>query len=639
MFSPSRAPSVHRRKDSAGTYDAHGVRDRDKKPTPRGQPSASASQHPIRPGADLDDGRSPTRLPLPSVGALAGVQSREKRRSLLPQWSGIGASQAAYTTSDVDVDNEQAAAGAQQAVEGQARDEAFTTNTDTNEITPGSVDRSGLNGKPLFLKRADQEKNTSMPPPSGLGRTQSIRKPTSIGQPSRSTTVLTHARNASATSGTAASESVARMQSSSSTSTVKQSRPDSSTSSASRKSLSIRSTDVPSQKAYVSRTRTSVEATRHGFSRIENEAGAALSAESIPKSNPSNPVGHRRPMGSRDGVSSLVAGPVLPDGPNFGRSASIATRRAGSTDSGPSKPGVTASNTSRRRQVLQPAAIARDKPLFTTHQQRFSPKKPSQIKPPISSIIAPSIRSTSNAQPGPMDFSLQTELLQLHLLHLHAAEVERDWQLSAKKHLHRKFLNTATAHQRMRSKEREAAERTNLLAIREWTTGTPGHGAAENVQCLAEVLKELTALTEPEGRCTRLVLAFAAWHRRSEEVRKSRNGDDGADDAPDESGLAFVDGLDAAWHSEHAALTRKTSLLSCQFKGLPQPMQGSSLAAIVSACRQLLAGEVEQLRIMPALEAAWLARERAWVEKSLADIAGNIESAVAEIGEPAWRRL
>ncbi|KAK5010459.1 hypothetical protein LTR60_004962, partial [Cryomyces antarcticus] len=529
-----------------------------------------------------------------------------------------------------------------------------------------------------------------------LGRTQSIRKPTSIGQPSRSTTVLTHARNASATSGTAASESVARMQSSSSTSTVKQSRPDSSTSSASRKSLSIRSTDVPSQKAYVSRTRTSVEATRHGFSRIENEAGAALSAESIPKSNPSNPVGHRRPMGSRDGVSSLVAGtsthirvnaeqaanvnarpmrdgvknslvpttaavdsgirrsastatghnrqwsrsstsdrdvtgPVLPDGPNFGRSASIATRRAGSTDSGPSKPGVTASNTSRRRQVLQPAEIARDKPLFTTHQQRFSPKKPSQIKPPISSIIAPSIRSTSNAQPGPMDFSLQTELLQLHLLHLHAAEVERDWQLSAKKHLHRKFLNTATAHQRMRSKEREAAERTNLLAIREWTTGTPGHGAAENVQCLAEVLKELTALTEPEGRCTRLVLAFAAWHRRSEEVRKSRNGDDGADDAPDESGLAFVDGLDAAWHSEHAALTRKTSLLSCQFKGLPQPMQGSSLAAIVSACRQLLAGEVEQLRIMPALEAAWLARERAWVEKSLADIAGNIESAVAEI--------
>jgi hypothetical protein len=220
-------------------------------------------------------------------------------------------------------------------------------------------------------------------------------------------------------------------------------------------------------------------------------------------------------------------------------------------------------------------------------------------------------------------------LLQLHLLHEDAAEVSKNWELSAKRKLRSKFDEVASIYQVMLEHERSGQEQKNLQALLEWTGDKTSASLVEHIQALSGPLHELPSLVQIGGRFQRLLGAFEQWMSWVEEVRSARQ-------SQTECGQRPIEGLGDAWKAENAALMRKLTSFSRDLSGLSQPVAGSSIASIVSSCEALLDGLLKELRVMQGIEADVVSKEEEWVEMRLEDIAADIGSFLVD-ETPAWR--
>lgn len=266
------------------------------------------------------------------------------------------------------------------------------------------------------------------------------------------------------------------------------------------------------------------------------------------------------------------------------------------------------------------------RPAFSTLQQHFTPRKTGKV--PTATILHPAPAVTSNSLP-PEIVSLQIDLLQLHLLHKNAAEVSGLWEMSAKRELRLKFDEVASMYQVMIEHERSGQEQKNLLALLEWTSDRSTASLVEHIQILSGPLHELPSLITAGGRFQRLASAFEQWESWVLEVRSARQN-------RTEVGLGSIEGLGDAWLAEHAALTRKLTSFARDSEGLSQPAEGSSIASVVTSCKTLLAGLLEELRVMQIVEADVVSNEKEWVETRLQGIAADIGSFLVEEA-PAWR--
>lgn len=269
------------------------------------------------------------------------------------------------------------------------------------------------------------------------------------------------------------------------------------------------------------------------------------------------------------------------------------------------------------------------RPAFTTLQQHFTPRKVG--KAATSTFLHPA-PDTSQTLPSEI-LSLQSELLQLHILHDASTLASRKWEYSAKRSLRAKFEKVASLYQVMRENEQQAQEEKSLLALREWNTGDSLSGLVEHIQALSGPLQELPSLLDSGGRYYRLVDEFEGWVSRAEEVWSVRQDPLGNWDA-----LGSLEGLGDAWKRDNAALARKMTALSRDFDRIPQPTPGSSIADMVSTCKQLLNEVSEELQIMQVIEAGIVAKEKQWVEDRLQTIARNVGGRLVESeGKEAWR--
>lgn len=221
------------------------------------------------------------------------------------------------------------------------------------------------------------------------------------------------------------------------------------------------------------------------------------------------------------------------------------------------------------------------------------------------------------------------DLLQLHLLHENAAEVNKHWELSAKRALRSRFDEVSSLYQVMLQHERSGQEQKNLQALLEWTKDRPSASLVQFVQILSGPLHELPSLVQLGGRFQRHVAAFEEWLSWVERVREARQN-------RKDAGLGSVEGLGDGWKAENAALSRKLSSFARDMGGLSQPTAGSSIAAIVSCCEALLDGLLEELRVMHTIEVDIVSLEKDWVETRLQGIAADIGSFLVD-ETPAWR--
>ncbi|KAI1326346.1 hypothetical protein F5Y16DRAFT_375002 [Xylariaceae sp. FL0255] len=256
------------------------------------------------------------------------------------------------------------------------------------------------------------------------------------------------------------------------------------------------------------------------------------------------------------------------------------------------------SNTASHLTSTNTAQPPRPRPAFTTLQQHYSPAKSLAPKPLTSTFLAPPSPSKqpSNILLTAETSRLQTELLQLSLLHRAASPVCAEWHASAREKLGARFKAVGAADRELRDRERKLGEGRALRGLIAW--GSEGHNGKgrrrgnsfsstgentedrpeagvsldEKVQILDQVLNGVWALSEPGGRFQHVVRAFEKWVEQVEVIRGAQMRDDvdallARGDEAGESGNngghiegsagIFISDLDAwSWKRDHAGLVR-----------------------------------------------------------------------------------
>ncbi|KAF1938634.1 hypothetical protein EJ02DRAFT_457690 [Clathrospora elynae] len=345
---------------------------------------------------------------------------------------------------------------------------------------------------------------------------------------------------------------------------------------------------------------------------------------------------------TRSSKANTVSADTLPSGARtsiriagLNRSASTKAKPEASSGSAGTGAALRAEETltaqpSRREPVLEEPKKT-NRPAFSTLQQHFTPRKIG--KAATATFLNPAPITGTQSLP-PEIGNLQSELLQLHLLHQSSAQVSKRWELSAKRSLHTKFEEVSSLHQIMLDNERAGQEQKNLQSLIEWSTGGSAAGLVEHIRILSEPLHELPSLVESGGRLQRLVGDFEHWLSSVRELQSARQRPSGDKDA-----LETVNSLGDSWRAVNAALTRKLTALVRDLDRLAQPSPGSSIACIVDTCTSILRGILDELQIMQMIEADVVMMEKAWVEDRLRAIArvGGTDSVDTDGQNAAWR--
>ncbi|KAM0346942.1 hypothetical protein ACHAPU_005282 [Fusarium lateritium] len=325
-------------------------------------------------------------------------------------------------------------------------------------------------------------------------------------------------------------------------------------------------------------------------------------------------------------TTALRNAPVLRP-PSSGSSASSTTtttttnRTRSSTTSARPPATATRSSTAAGNEKTSGAA-PRLRPAFSTLQQHYSPAKSSAPKPLTSTFLAPPSPSKlpANVAASAETSRLQTELLQLHILHRDAPTADAAWRASAEHKLGDRFSHLATASKEVDDQEKAEVEKENVLALRQWAIGG---GLEERIQVLDSVMSGLWALEEPGGRYARAVRRFERWVERMCEIEEARR-EGGA--LLQESDVIFIGELDSAWKDECTGLVRRLDTLKRQLEQLgdfahdeaeADTPERSSLQRMVEGSRELVHGMLTELNVMEDIERDALSREEEWIEKMI----------------------
>ncbi|KZL84611.1 hypothetical protein CI238_09572 [Colletotrichum incanum] len=297
-----------------------------------------------------------------------------------------------------------------------------------------------------------------------------------------------------------------------------------------------------------------------------------------------------------------------------------------------------ASPTSPPRQPPKPTTL---RPAFNTLQQHYSPAKSLAPKPLTATYLAPPSPSKlpTNVALTAETARLQTELLQLHLLHRDLPQTTAEWHASARMTLAARHASLGKSSADLARLEADAAERLNVAALRRWAQPSPGgaRGSAatleDKIQRLDALLTSLWSLDAPGGKHNRLVRAFERWASALPDLEAARAR---AEDSGDPSALLdanaevrFGDGLDARWKEEAAALVRKLEGWDAQLRELEyvevgedeggdssnSKTQVSSLKRMLDGCGSLVRDMLDELAVMEEIEAAAVERETEWIRR------------------------
>ncbi|KKY39276.1 hypothetical protein UCDDA912_g00696 [Diaporthe ampelina] len=280
-------------------------------------------------------------------------------------------------------------------------------------------------------------------------------------------------------------------------------------------------------------------------------------------------------------------------------------------------------NAARSVKPTAPGDAPRLKPAFNTLQQHYSPARNLAPKPLTSSYLAPPSPSKlpANIAISSETAKLQTELLQLHLLHRDADSVTASWHASAKQRLGQRFAELARRDEEVSRDEADVEEARNLAALMAWGGS---EGLDGKIQVLDAILSGVWSLGEPSGRYTRAVRKFENWADQARRAVEARRLAGGLGALMDDDEVGFVAELDPAWKDEVSSMARKLDSWRRQLgqieSGVVDVDQGedqksSSLARLLSGCRSQVHGMLAELDMMEQIERDALAQEAAWIRR------------------------
>lgn len=238
---------------------------------------------------------------------------------------------------------------------------------------------------------------------------------------------------------------------------------------------------------------------------------------------------------------------------------------------------------------------------------------------------------TSPTEPSSVSADLlkqQMELLQLHLLHTEAGPCLASFEASAEQKLRKRFNSLARRYEAVRQGEQHARTARNVMALQEWGAVSGPGGLAENVQVLGSVLREVAALSESrsrrngegeaEGRFDAAMAMFMRWIAWVEEVWARRTSNEG--NAEGGNGFDIIEQLPQSWFADVATLQRRVATLLRDLDALDIPTPGSSIDEIISTMKEQLIGMIEELRVAKKIVEEVMEKEMRWVDEGIAKL-------------------
>ncbi|KAJ0421891.1 hypothetical protein BJY00DRAFT_311612 [Aspergillus carlsbadensis] len=272
---------------------------------------------------------------------------------------------------------------------------------------------------------------------------------------------------------------------------------------------------------------------------------------------------------------------------------------------------VVAPSTPKAPQTLSATARPKIRSQFNTYQQHFSPKK--AVKPPTPTLSAPMASdSASSLIPSswPEIAALQTELLQLSLLHKSTWQQSIQWEADAEAQLRGKYDSVAKDYRAILDEEEESQRRVNGQALYYWRKNSREHngrqGFAEQVQLLSQVAEEVYDIADGgRGRYTTAILEFEDWLGKVDGIKKARIQHVGGNES-----AIFIDPIDRKWREDINVLVMRFELASRQLQSLDilgygevDNLESSALLRIVKNLDELLTLMVEELNSIRRIEA------------------------------------
>lgn len=218
--------------------------------------------------------------------------------------------------------------------------------------------------------------------------------------------------------------------------------------------------------------------------------------------------------------------------------------------------------------------------------------------------------------------ALQTELLQLSLLHKSGLERNDQWERDAESELRRKYDSVAGNYKAILDVEKETQRQVNGQALHHWLRNAREHngqqGFAEQIQLLSLIAQEVYDIGDSHsGRYTMAILEFESWLQRVEEVREARMSWVGG-----QSGGDFINPIRREWKDEINALILKLELASRQLQSLDilgygdlEALNTSALLRAVKNLGTLVHQMAEELGIIRKIEADIVNSETTWVSQ------------------------
>ncbi|KAF9884440.1 hypothetical protein FE257_001771 [Aspergillus nanangensis] len=341
------------------------------------------------------------------------------------------------------------------------------------------------------------------------------------------------------------------------------------------------------------------------------------------------------------------------------RSASL--RQPASSSSG--TPMSSRGHARHRSQVLTPASSQTTKKLepplpspttprakgqFSTYQQHYSPKKAA-----APSVAPASTAASTNIDPSlvpsswPEIAALQTELLQLGLLHTSSLQQHAEWEIGAQTRLGKLYDSVAKDYHEVLTEEKERQRQLNGQVLHYWLNNCREHHDrqvfAEQIQVFSRVAQEVCDLTDSlGGRYLSLVQAFDTWFQEAEEIKTMRHyQEDVLDD------VVFIDPLDNGWKEEVYAMTMRLELCLRQLQSLDvlgygevEQLESSTLLRVVKALDEMINMMVDELQAVRKIEADVVRAERQWVSQLTQHLSGTRPSEEERVPRAGmWRQL
>ncbi|CAG8078702.1 unnamed protein product [Penicillium salamii] len=295
------------------------------------------------------------------------------------------------------------------------------------------------------------------------------------------------------------------------------------------------------------------------------------------------------------------------------------------------------SQLSQSTKPVEPAPSQRSRTI-STYQRPSSPKKFS--KPPTPTPgSAPQPDNLLIPSSWPDITALQTELLQLSLLHSNVMQHQAEWKSETESHLQNKYEGVAAQHRSLLADETQQQYQLNVHALGLWLSNCRenrgSHDFPEQIQILSQVLQEVSDMITENGLYSQIVMTFRTWLRQAEKIRQNRG--------PGCIDVAFVDPLPRSWKEPVQALSSQLELCSRQLQALDilgfgqvERVEQSALARVARTLVDLIQLMMQEIRALRTLEVEVVRSERDAVSLLASRLAGSsIESKAPRVG--AWR--